>query len=66
MRSELARWVGQGRGDLADQTSIILADIDFDPDETTSHQARAVNDERGFGAVRSFSTPPYFRKYRKS
>jgi hypothetical protein len=50
-RCDLACRVGQNRRDLADQTRIVLADIDLDPNETPSRQTRAVTYQCGFGTA---------------
>ena len=44
-RLGLTRRVGQGCGDTADQTRIVLADIDLDPHEAPARHTRAVTNE---------------------
>jgi hypothetical protein len=44
-RGGLTRWVDQGCCDMANQTRIVLADIDFDPHEASARHPRAVTDE---------------------
>jgi hypothetical protein len=41
-RGGLSRWVGQGRGDTADKTRIVHADIDFNTHEAPARHPRAV------------------------
>jgi hypothetical protein len=45
---DLARGVGQGSGDLPNQTRIFFADVDLDAHEALAFPPRAVTREGGF------------------
>jgi hypothetical protein len=48
-RLTLTQWIGQGRGNAADEARILFTDVDLDAHEALTRLARAVNGDRRFG-----------------
>jgi hypothetical protein len=43
--------IGQGGGDMADQTRVLLADVDLDPHKSLACHPRSVTGQRGPGSA---------------
>ena len=61
------RRIGQGGGNMANQTGILLADTDFHPNDAIARFSRTMTNKRRLGPTGHSQSRGYFRKrYRKS